>query len=323
MLKRRTLLRAAMAFSPVSMVALASGADWPNRAVKIVVGFPPGQSSDNLARQMAADLQQAFGQPFVVDNRPGAGATLASAIVAKAAPDGYTLLFTSTGPLTIAPHLYANLGFDSMVDLDPFVLTGRSPQFLLVRPDFPAKTLPELVALSKANELQAGSSGNGATTHLSLELFKTLSGAKLLHVPYKGSAHVITDLMGGQIQTAFESSGGTLGHVKAGRLRPLAVTSTRRHPDLPDVPTVAEFYPGFDVDTWCMFAAPRGTPEVIKNKISAQLNKWMSDPAVKEKLMAQGVEATPGSTPAKTRAYAQAEYEKWGSVIRRANVRLE
>lgn len=323
MLKRRTLLGAAMALGPVSMVAQASAADWPNRAVKIVVGFPPGQSSDNLARQMAADLQQAFGQPFVVDNRPGAGATLASAIVAKAAPDGYTLLFTSTGPLTIAPHLYANLGFDSMVDLDPFVLTGRSPQFLLVRPDFPAKTLPELVSLSKANELQAGSSGNGATTHLSLELFKTLSGAKLLHVPYKGSAHVITDLMGGQIQTAFESSGGTLGHVKAGRLRPLAVTSTRRHPDLPDVPTVAEFYPGFDVDTWCMFAAPRGTPEVIKNKISAQLNKWMSDPAVKEKLMAQGVEATPGSTPAKTRAYAQAEYEKWGSVIRRANVRLE
>lgn len=223
MLTRRTLLAAGLVAASMPLRAQSPGSDWPNRPVKIILGFPPGQGTDVAARIYAADLQQAFGQPFIVDNRPGAGATLAAGAVARAAPDGYTLLLTSSGPLTVAPHLYANLDFDPMVDLEPIALAGRSPLILVVRPDFPAKTVPELVALSGRQDLNAGSGGNGVTNHLALELFKIVSGARLVHVPYKGAASAITDLMGGQIQTMFESSGAALVHLKAGRLRALAV----------------------------------------------------------------------------------------------------
>lgn len=291
--------------------------------MKIILGFPAGQGSDVLARIYAAELQKSFGQAFVVDNRPGAGATLAARDVSRSAPDGYSLLFTSSGPLTVAPHLYQNLGFDPMKDLEPVALVGRSPLILLVRPDSPYKTLPDLVAAAGKQELNCGSGGNGVTNHLALEMFRIVSGAKLMHVPYKGAAPALTDLMGGQIHTMFETSSAALVHVKAGRLRALAVSSPTRYSELPEVPTVAEFYPGFDAMTWAAFAVPRGTPVAIADKLAAQLVKLQDDPAIREKMTQAGVEAVLGSTPAKAKTYVVGEYEKWGNIIRRANVKLD
>ncbi|WP_028601869.1 Bug family tripartite tricarboxylate transporter substrate binding protein [Ottowia thiooxydans] len=323
MIDRRQLLAAA-ACSALSLSARAAqgGTEWPQRAVKIILGFPAGQGSDVLARLYAAELNKALGQPFVVDNRPGAGATLAARDVARSAPDGYNLLLTSSGPLTVAPHLYSNLGFDPMKDLDTMALIGRSPLILLVRPDSPIKTLPELVAAATRQEMTCGSGGNGVTNHLALEMFKVASGARLMHVPYKGAAPALTDLMGGQIQTLFEATSAALAHVRSGRLRALAVSSPTRYSQLPDVPSVAEFYPGFDATAWAAFAVPHGTPQGIVDKLASELNKCQLQPAMREKLIQSGVEPTPDSTPATARAYAQAEFEKWRGIIRHAGVKL-
>jgi tripartite-type tricarboxylate transporter receptor subunit TctC len=324
MMQRRQMLTATMATAlPVALRAQPGAADWPHRAVKILLGFPAGQGSDVLARIYAAELQKAFGQAFVVDNRPGAGATLAARDVARSAPDGYSLLFTSSGPLTVAPHLYANLGFDPMKDLEAVALIGRSPLVLLVRPDAPYKSLPELVAAANRHELDCGSGGNGVTNHLALEMFKIVSGAKLVHVPYKGAGPAMTDLMGGQIHTLFETSSAALSHIKAGRLRALAVSSPTRYAELPEVPAVAEFYPGFDATTWAAFAVPRGTPQVVQERLAAQMARLQDDASVREKMVQSGVEAVQGSTPAKTKAYVLAEYEKWGNIIRRASIKLD
>lgn len=324
MLNRRHLLAAAAigALPPVLRAQPGAG-EWPNRAVKILLGFPAGQGSDVLARIYAAELQKAFGQAFVVDNRPGAGATLAAREVARSAPDGYSLLFTSSGPLTVAPHLYANLGFDPMKDLEPVALVGRSPLILLVRPDSSIKTVPDLVAATSKQALNCGSGGNGVTNHLALEMFKIVSGARLVHVPYKGAAPALTDLIGGQIDTMFETTSAALAHVRAGRLRALAVSSPTRYSELPDVPAVAEYYPGFDAMTWAAFAVPRGTPRGISDKLAPQLAQLQDDPKIRERMAQVGVEAVLGSTPAKAKAYVVAEHEKWGGIIQRANVKLD
>ena len=322
MTNRRHMLAALLGAFPLSIWAQDGVTDWPRRPVKIVLGFPAGQGSDVAARLYAAELNKTLGQPFVVDNRPGAGATIAARDVAKSPPDGYNLLFTSSGPLTVAPHLYNNLGFDPMKDLDTMALVGRSPLILLVRPDSGIKTLPELVAATTRQEMNCGSGGNGVTNHLALEMFKIVSGARLMHVPYKGAAPALTDLMGGQIQTLFETTSAALGHVRGGRLRALAVSSPARYSQLPDVPTVAEFYPGFDATAWAAFAVPRGTPQGVVDRLAVELNKCQLDPAMKEKLIQSGVEPTPNSTPAIAKAYAQAESEKWGRIIRQAKVTL-
>lgn len=320
--RRHLLAAAALGALPPVLRAQSGKAEWPHRAVKVLLGFPPGQGSDVLARINSHELQKAFGQPFVVDNRPGAGATIAARDAAKSAPDGYTLLYTSTGPLTVAPHLYASLGFDPIKDLEPVALVGRSPLILLVRPESPYKTLPELVAGAKRQELNCGSGGNGVTNHLAMEMFKIVSGSRLVHVPYKGAAPALTDLMGGQIDTMFETSSAALGHVQAGRLRAIAVSSPTRYSELPNVPAVAEFYSGFDAMTWAAYAVPRGTPPTVSQRLALQLAKMQEDPAVREKMMQSGVEPVLDSTPARTKAYVVAEYEKWGNIIRRANVTL-
>lgn len=323
MITRRRLLVSTLALAPLASSVRADTTNWPERPVKILVGFPPGQGSDIAARIYADELRKALGQPFVIDNRPGAGATLAANLVAKAVPDGYTLLFTSSGPLTIAPHLYDTLGFDAMKDLTPLALVGRSPLLLLVRSDSPVKTLPELVSLAGRRDLNCGSGGNGVTNHLALEMFKIASGAKFVHVPYKGAAPAMTDLMGGQIDMMFETTSAALVHVRAGRLRALAVSSPTRYADLPDVPTVAEFYPGFDATTWAMYAAPTGTPKAILDKLATQLNVCMDNPSIREKLKQAGIEATPGTSQTAAKRYAVAEFEKWGAIIKRADVKLE
>lgn len=233
------------------------------------------------------------------------------------------MLFTSSGPLTVAPHLYANLGFDPVKDLDPVAIVGRSPLLLLVRPDSPFGTVPNLVAAAKSKELNFGSGGNGVTNHLALEMFKIVSDTRLVHVPYKGAAPALTDLMGGQIDAMFEASSAALAHVRAGRLKALAVTSPSRYSELSEVPAVAEYYPGFDATAWAAIVVSRGTPAAITERLSAQLARLQDDPAIREKLMHAGVEAVHGSTPATAKRYVVAEFEKWGTIIRRANIRLE
>lgn len=322
MLNRRHMLAAAVGALSQGARADDVAADWPHRAVKIILGFPAGQGSDVAARLYAAELNKALGQPFVVDNRPGAGATLAARDVAKAPPDGYSLLFTSSGPLTVAPHLYTNLGFDPMRELDTMALVGRSPLILLVRSDSPARTLPEFVALAGRRELNCGSGGNGVTNHLALEMFRIVSGISLVHVPYKGAAPALNDLMGGQIDTLFETTSAALTHVRSGRLRALAVTSPTRYSELPNVPAVAEFYSGFDATAWAAVAVPRGTPRGIVDKLALQLGKCQLDPSMRERLIQSGIEPTPNSTPSIAKAYASAEFEKWGRIIRQANVKL-
>ncbi|MDB5820819.1 MAG: tripartite tricarboxylate transporter substrate binding protein [Rhizobacter sp.] len=325
MITRRQWLATASALSvaPWATAADTPSTTWPTRPVKLVLGFPPGQGSDVAARIYSDELQKATGQTFYIDNRPGAGATLAAGIVAKAPSDGYTLLFTSSGPMSIAPHLYGNLGYDAMKDLDPIAVVGSSPLMLLVKADFPAKTLPELVALAAKRDLNAGSGGNGVTNHLALEMFKIVSGARLTHVPYKGAAPALNDLMAGQIQTMFETTSAALQYVQAGTLRALAVTSPARYDDLPGVPAMAEFYPGFSAMTWAMFAAPHGTSPVAMQRLSDLLNTIMASKSVKDRLKLQGIDIVPNTDPASAKQYAVAEFEKWGAIIAKANVRLE
>lgn len=321
--RRRVLATATLSALAPPLWAQAPAPDWPNKVVKIIVGFPPGQSSDVGARMYAAELQKVFGQTFVVDNRPGAGATLAARDASRAATDGYSLLYTSSGPLTVAPHLYSKLGFDPMKDLEPVGLLGRSPLLLLVPSASPIKTARDLVTASGKRELTCGSGGNGVTNHLALEMFKQVSGAKLLHVPYKGTAPALQDLMGGAIEAMFETTAPALPHVRAGRLRALAITSSTRLAELPDVPTLAETYPGFEVMTWSVFAVPKGTPAVVIDRLARELNKIQAEPVFNATVVANGAVPTTDSTPARAKAYAMAEFQKWGDIIRRANIKLE
>lgn len=321
MISRRHLLASALCTTPLVLSAQTPSA-WPNRPIKMLLGFPAGQASDNLARYYADSLNKDLGQPVVMENRPGAGATIAVGLAAAAPADGYTLLFTSSGPMAVAPHLY-KLAFDPLKDIDPVALVGASPLVMMVRPDHPAQTVPQLLAMAKTKELQCGSGGNGVTNHLALELLKIASGAKITHVPYKGAAPAMADLMGGHIDMLFESSGAALTQVKTGRLRALAVTSPTRYPQLPDVIALAELFPGFEAMTWAMVGAPRGTPAPILDRLAGIFNRVMSNETAKTQLRAFGVEPTPGTSPAAARAYLSAEHQKWGEVIRKANVKLE
>jgi len=322
MIGRREFIIAS-ALAPVGANAQTQQAVWPSKPVRILVGFPPGQGSDVVARILAEGLQKTFGVPFVIENRPGAGGLIAAGVAARATPDGYTILFTSSGPYTISPHLYAKQPFDSMTDLVPVALIGSSPTLLLANPAFPVKTIPEIIKLSMTRELDCGSSGHGITDHLTLEMLKIRSGARLRHVPYKGSAASLTDLVGERIDLAFASSTSALSFVKTGRVEVLAQASSQRWKPMPNVPAIAETYPGFLATSWAMMAVPAGTPDDIKSRLATALDKNLGMPSVAEGLTSSGLEPTPGNTPESAKAFAMAEYEKWGAVIRQANIRLE
>lgn len=319
--RRRFLISGACA--PLAARAQDAAGSWPARPVKVLVGFPPGQGSDVVARIFADDLQKASSTPFVIENRPGAGALLAASAAAKAAPDGYTLLFTSSGPFTISPHLYARQDFDSIHDLEGVALLGRSPTLLLANHDFPAATLPEIVKRSMARELDCGSSGYGITDHLTLEMLKLKTGARLKHIPYKGSIASLTDLVGGRLDLVFASSTSANSFVRTNRVKVVAVASADRWRAMPEVPAIAESYPGFEATSWAMMAVPRGTPDNVKQRLASMLNASMASPAVVQALATAGLEATPGTSPAAAKAYSIAEYQKWGDVIRQAKIRIE
>jgi tripartite-type tricarboxylate transporter receptor subunit TctC len=307
----------------VAGTALAQS--YPSHPVRIIVPWPPGQATDIAARVVAEKLQQQLGQPFVADNRPGAGGSIGTDAVAKAAPDGYTLLAASSGPISIMPNLQKT-PYDPLKDLQPVSLIAMAPFALVTHPSFPAKNAAEFVALVRANpdKYTFSSSGTGATAHLVSELFNSMAGLKARHVPYKGSAPALSDLMGGQIDYTLETVASLAGHIKAGRLKVLGVTSGKRTAALPDVPTLAEAanIPGYDIGAWIGYAAPPGTPKEVTAKLAAEIAKIMQAPDLKERYLSLGMD-TAFSTPDEMATFLRNEQARYGAIIKNANIKVE
>ncbi len=313
----------------VAALLLATGAaaqDYPVRPIRIVVPFPPGAGTDIVGRAVAQALLEAWKQSVVVDNRPGAGGTIAGEMVARASADGYTLMLGNVSTLAIARALNPKLGYDPLRDFAPVTLITTSENVLVVHPAVPAASVKELIAHAKANprKLNYGSSGNGTTSHLGGAMFETMTGTQMTHVPYKGSAPMLTDLLAGQLQLSFSSVPTALPHIKSGRLRALAVTRLSRSTVLPDLPTVQEAagLKGFELSLWQGIVAPAATPRAIVNKLNQQIVSNLRMPDLKAKLTAQGLDAV-GNTPAQFAAYIRSEIDKWTAVVKAIGARVE
>jgi tripartite-type tricarboxylate transporter receptor subunit TctC len=326
----RTLLRAVAAVAGITAIALAhpAGAQapaYPTKPIRLVVPFPPGGATDILARAVAQKLTEAWGQSVVVDNRPGAGGNIGSELVAKAAPDGYTLEMGTVGTHAINASLYAKMPYDHVKDFAPVILVAAVPNVLVVNPAVPVNSVQELIAYAKANpgKLNFASSGSGTSIHLSGELFKVMAGVQMTHVPYKGSAPALQDLLGGQVQLMFDNLPPSLPQIKAGKLRALGVTSTARSPALPDVPTIAESgLPGFEASSWFGVLAPAGTASTIIAKLNAEIAKWLASPEAKEKLVAIGANGA-GGTPEDFARHIQTETAKWAKVVKESGAKVD
>ncbi|CAN7564865.1 tripartite tricarboxylate transporter substrate binding protein [Pseudorhodoferax sp. LjRoot39] len=321
---RRRLAAAlcALASGLATGTALAQGA-YPTKPVKLVVPYPPGGPTDIVARVVAQRLQMQTGQPFVIENLPGAGGNTGAAAVARAAPDGYTLLVATTAH-AINPALFKNLSYQFGRDFAPISQLTSGPLVVVVNPALPAKNMAELIALAKAKpgELNFASSGNGQSTHLAGELFNATAGTKIRHVPYKGSAPALTDTMGGQTQLMFDTMLSAMPHVKGGKLRALAVTSAQRSPAAPELPTVAETLPGFEAIAWNGLLAPAGTPREVLARLSTELRTAMEQPEVRERFEAQGFAAA-WNTPEAFAGFIQAEIDKWAKVVQVSGATIE
>jgi tripartite-type tricarboxylate transporter receptor subunit TctC len=319
------MLRALSLVASLIFVSVAWAQSYPARAVRVIVPWPPGQATDISARVVAERLQQQLGQPFVVENRPGAGGSIGTDLVAKSAPDGYTLLAASSGPISIMPNLQKT-PYEPLKDLAPVSLIAMAPFALVTHPSFPANNAREFVALVRANpdKYTFSSSGTGATAHLVSELFNSMAQLKARHVPYKGSAPAIADLMGGQISYTLETVASLAGHIKAGRLKALGVTSGTRTAALPDVPTLAEAadIPGYDIGAWIGYAAPPGTPREITARLAAEIQKAMQTPEMRERYLALGMD-TASNTPDEMAAFMRNEQARYGAIIRNANIKIE
>ena len=305
--------------------ALGQAPAYPAKPIRLVVPFPPGGATDILARDVAQKLTEAWGQSVVVDNRPGAGGNIGAELVAKAAPDGYTLLMGTVGTHAINASLYAKMPYDHIKDFAPVILVAGVPNVLVVNPALPVNSVAELIAYAKANpgKLNFASSGNGTSIHLSGELFKVMAGVQMTHVPYKGSAPAVQDLISGQVQLMFDNLPPSLPQIKAGKLRALAVTSTTRAPALPDVPTMAEAgLPGFEASSWFGVLAPAGTPPAIVAKLNAEIAKWLATPEAKERLSKQGANAAGGS-PEDFVKHIAAETTKWAKVVKDSGAKID
>ena len=314
-----------VALALVAPVAFGQAASYPTRPIRLVVPFPPGGATDILARALAQRWSETLGQQVVVDNRPGAGGNIGSELVARAAPDGYTLLMGTVGTHAINASLYAKMPYDHVKDFAPVVLVAGVPNVMVVNPAVPAHTVQEFIAYAKANpgKVNFASSGNGTSIHLSGELFKVMTGVQMTHVPYKGSAPALQDLLGGQVQVMFDNLPPSLPHIKAGKLRAVAVTSARRAPALPDVPTIAESgLPGFEASSWFGVLAPAGTPAPIVTRLNAEANNWLGTPDAKEKMLALGANAIGGS-PEDFAAHIRAETAKWAKVVKESGAKAE
>jgi tripartite-type tricarboxylate transporter receptor subunit TctC len=298
---------------------------WPSKPVRIVVPFPPGGPADLLPRLLGPKLTEIWGQPVVVENKPGAGGNIGMDTVAKAAPDGYTLVVGPNGNLVVNPHLYAKLPYDVTRDFVPITLIATFSNVLVVNPDVPAKTVSELIALAKAKPgtVSYGSPGTGSQPHLGGEFLKLMAGIEIVHVPYNGTAPALKDLLGGQITFMFAQTSAALPQIQSGKLRALGVASPRRATLLPDVPTVAESgLPGFEAVSWYALLAPAGTPKEIVTKVQADFARVLQMPDIREKLVAQGGDPV-GNTPEQLAAQLKSESARYADVVKRANIRAE
>jgi tripartite-type tricarboxylate transporter receptor subunit TctC len=312
-------MKTLLTFAALGLAAAtaAQAQAWPAKPVTMVVPFPPGGSTDMIARTVGAKLQDKLGGTFIVDNKPGAGGTLGAAAVKRAAPDGYTLLVSSLGPFVIGPHLIKGTAYDPLKDFDYVTVAVQAPNVLAVPATSPYKTFAELMAYLKANpgKMSFASAGNGTSDHLTAELFWQATKTSGAHVPYKGGAPVIQDLIGGQVDATFMNINTGLPNFKAGKLRALAITSDKRSPLLPDVPTMAELgFKDVTVYSWQAFAAPKGLPAEIKSKLRDAVVAGLNDPQVKPKLLELGFEIV-GNTPEQFTAFQAAEFQRWKKVI--------
>ena len=305
--------------------AVAQPANWPNKPIRLVVPFTPGGSTDILARSIGLELTKAWGEPVVIDNLPGAGGSLGADRVAKAPADGYTLLMGHIGTLAVTPSIYPSLPYDPIRSFEPVAWVARVPNVLAVHPSVPARNLAELLALARAQpgRLNYGSGGNGSAAHIAMEYLKLKSHTFMVHVPYRGTAPAVNDLIAGQIQLIFTGAPAVMPFVKSGRLRALAVSSPKRLPSAPDLPTVAESggkdLAGFEADQWYGVVAPAGTPAAIVAKLNAQINASLNAPELKARLQAEGAQATPDTPEAFGRLIAS-EIERWRPVVKAGKV---
>ena len=321
-----TFLHRGLAATCLVFVAGAAFAQsYPTKPIRVIVPFPAGGGTDIIAREITNKMSSTLGWSFVIENKPGSGGNLGVDAVAKAAPDGYTIALGQSSNLAINPSLFSKMPYDSVKDLTPIGLVASSPMVLVVGADSPLKTLADVVAVSKAKpgSLNFATSGNGTVAHLSGEVFQKAAGIKFTHVPYKGAAQATTDLIGGQVQLSMSSVPTLIGHIRSGKMRPIAVTSLTRVDDIPQVPTIAESgYKGFETITWFGFVAPTHTPKDIVFRLNAEINKALQSPDVKKKLSDQGADILGGS-PEKFGALIKSDIAYWAPVIKESGAKLD
>jgi tripartite-type tricarboxylate transporter receptor subunit TctC len=322
-LPRREFLHLATAIALPAAARLAWAETYPARPVHIIVGFAAGGPNDISARLIAQWLSERLGQQFIVENRPGAGGNVATELVVRAPADGYTLLLVPA-PAAINATLYDNLNFNFIRDVAPVAGILRVPEVMVVNPAVPANTVPEFIAYAKANpgKINMASAGNGTVPHVAGELFKFMTGVDLVRIGYRGGGPALVDLMGGQVQVMFEPTLSTIGYIRAGKLRALAVTSATRSAALPDVPTVGEYVPGYEATAWFGIGAPRNTPPDIVAKLNGEINAGLADAKIKERLADMGGEPMPMSS-AEFAQFIADETQKWGKVVRAAGIKAE
>ncbi len=323
--------RAFLASAGAVVLALALGtgpaaADYPDQPIRLVVPFPAGGGADNLARMIMPRVDKILGQPIVIDNKPGAGGNIGAEIVARAAPDGYTLLYGTNGTHAINKSLYGSLPFDPVKDFAPVSRMTQIAAMLIVNPAFPADSVQSLIAYAKAHPgaVNFGSAGNGTTSHLAGVLLASMTGIDIVHVPYRGGAAAMLGLIGGQVQFMIDVMPNAYPQVKGGKVRGIAVTTARRWPAAPEFPTIAASgVPGFDVSAWDGLLAPAGTPAAIVDKLNAAIRQALEDPQLVEQLRASGAEPVAGGTPAEFARFIAAESEKWAAVVKRSGAKVD
>jgi len=323
-LPRRNFLHLAAGAAALPVVSRIARAEvYPSRSVRIVVGFPPAGGADIFARLMGQWLSERLGQQFIIENRPGAASNIATEAVVRAPADGYTLLLV-TNPNVINATLYDKLQYNFIRDIEPVASIDRVPNVMEIHPSVPARTVPEFIAYAKANpgKINMGSGGNGTSQHVAGELFKMMTGVNLVHVPYRGAGPALVDLLAGQVQIMFDTVSGSIGHITAGKLRPLAVTTAARSEALPDIPTVGDFVPGYEASTFHGVGAPRDTPTEIVDKLSKEINAGLADPAIKARIAELGSVPMP-MTPADFAKFIADETEKWAKVVKFSGAKVD
>jgi tripartite-type tricarboxylate transporter receptor subunit TctC len=320
--RRHLLAGGAAALAAPFLIRSASAQDWPNKPVRVIVPYPPGGGADTVSRIFFAKLSEVLGQQFVIDNRGGAGGTIAAAMAAKADPDGYTILYDATA-YSVNPFLYTNLSFDYGKAFQPVFLASLVPNILVVTPSVDAKTVAEVIALAKSTPggLDFASSGNGTVQHLSLEMFRHATGTQINHIPYRGGGPALNDVVGGQVKFFFSNGSASIGLVQSGKVRGIAHTGKGRLRTLPDLPPVSDTLPGFEAFEWNGVFVPSGTPAAIIQKLNAGLNGMLRQADVTDRLDKLNVEYRP-NTPEEFGSFVKAEMEKWSRVVKEANIKL-